>query len=63
MLDFAAGDLRLLVVALQAVLRRLLVVLSMAVDAPAHFELRDRHEISDVRVRTRWSLSISSTGP
>lgn len=34
----------------QAVLRCLLIILSMAIDAPSHLELRDRHEISDVRV-------------
>ena len=36
--------------ALQAVLRRLLIILSMAVDAPTHFELRDGHEVSDMGV-------------
>ena len=34
----------------QAVLRRLLIVLSMAIDAPAHFELCHRHEISDMGI-------------
>ena len=40
----------------QAVLRRLLIILSMAIDAPAHFELRDRHEISDMRIRNEMEF-------
>ena len=31
-------------------MRRLLIILSVTVDAPAHFELGDRHQISDMRV-------------
>ena len=34
----------------QAVLRRLLIILSMAIDAPAHFELGHRHEIPDMGI-------------
>ena len=40
----------------QAVLRRLLIILSMTIDAPAHLELRDRHEISDMRIRNEMEF-------